>query len=198
MLDTREYFTPKTNLEQIVKDKHGKITMYLFTNSLGKACMRAFIGKRTRPTQNVYFNSPKARDEYARQWFTNAARNYAAHEERKAAERKERTEGAKRGAELIQVGDLFCSTTSYNMTINAFYQVVQKSGKNLVVVRADSHKTGDGWTGDEYARAVPASEIPERKHYSAKITGEARISVEGDYSATKTTEAERHYYNSLD
>lgn len=194
-MELREILIPKQGVEQVVTDKLGKVTMYLFSRD-GHYSVMGFIGKRSKPAINYRFSRKDKRDEYAEQWMRERSEMFTEWESRKASERKNRTEGAKASVDTIQVGDLFVSTCSYNMTINSFYQVVHKVGKKLVVVQADSDRKGDGWSGTEYARKV--TNEPTRKHYAATINGKDRIKVEDGYTAYKTSETEGHTFNHLD
>ncbi len=192
-------YKPRSGIEQVIKDKTGKLVMYLYTNDVGNYCLKIFQGKRAKPIVNYSYHSKAARDDAATRYFAERSDSLKNWEELKSNERKDRTEGVKKAIETIKVGDLFCYSVSYNMTINSFYQIVQKTGKKLVVIQANSKRSGDGWSGEEWAVKVPDSDIPNHKHYTATITGAKRIKVEDRReSAYLTTESERHSYNHLD
>jgi len=192
----REHHTPKENIDLILRDKTGKLVVYVYNNGY-KPAVKVFIGKQLRPQIYHTFKDNAQRDSWTENYFRSTARNIAAHEERKLKERLDRTQGAKAYAKEIKLGDLFCSTLSYTMTLNTFYQVIAIEGSKIFVVECDRRwVSGDaGYTGSVVAE--PVTTWNPTKILQATICGENRISVEGK-KATKTTAEETHYENHMD
>lgn len=193
---TQNFFIPKTNLEQVIKGKGNLYQAYLYKLDNNFA-LKIFVGKAERPRVFKCFLKENERLDYASRYLKSLDSNLSEWEAIKKQRQIDRFQGVKLGIANLKVGDLFCFTVSYTMTLNSFYQIVQKSGRNLMVIPISSNKTsGDGWSGKECAKSV--KNISGYKTIPARITGEKSITIEGEGKARLTTESETHYYNHLD
>lgn len=75
----RQWHIPKTDIEQIVKDKTGNVIAYLF--KFGERCAaKGFLGKQSKPNFFHTFKTEKHRTEFVSRWFASSVTYYQAKE----------------------------------------------------------------------------------------------------------------------
>lgn len=199
----REFYLPKSNIEQVLFDKTRTLTIYFFQLD-GKPAVKSFYGKRAKPQKFHTFKTVEAREKWTADYFRGVSENIASMAKYKQEQREERTTGAAAFAAEIKIGDLFHCGWGYSMSLNSYYQVTALHGRKLEVIEAGAeYISGGGYNGYQCARRITdAEEIARRPKLTATICGRACISVKRtgsrSDSASPTTESEQHYYNTMD
>lgn len=127
-----------TNAQEII---HGNIAAYLYLNSNGKPCLRAFYGKQSKPLMNFYYKNEEQRAEALKEFIADREACEKIKAERKAMDKEFRSVSS----EKVNVGDIFKASWGYDQTNIDYFQIVEKN-KSMVVIReiaAKRRSTGD-------------------------------------------------------
>ena len=119
-LEKRLQFLPVGAIK--VQDKLSSAVAYIYTDKRDRLCLRAFYGRRFKPSLSYYYTTPQAREKRVEEFF----RSIRAHEER-----QKKTNGY----HSLEIGNILYSSWGYDQTNVDFYEVVGFKGKTLVLLR---------------------------------------------------------------
>lgn len=126
-------------------------TVYMGTTPKGSPFAFAFTGKSVKAKFRYTFRDVDSREEYVNNWLDRVAKN----REAQANARAKANEKAEEFQKSVKVGDIFWCGWGYSMSLNDWYQVVEKtaSGKSVKVKKlAKKNVTSDGgFSGQETA-----------------------------------------------
>jgi hypothetical protein len=117
-------FIPQNSVE--VADVDANAVVYTYINGKGMPTAIGYYGKATKNSFHFNFRNEAARQRHIDEFFAEKKRIEGWKAQRKA----ERT--APHG---LKVGDIVVQTTSYEMTSQTFYEVMEVSGKATVIVQ---------------------------------------------------------------
>jgi hypothetical protein len=115
--------------------------------------------------------------------------------ESSATRKTERKENAKKQANSVNVGDIFCYSWGWEQTNVDFYQVVEKPSSATVIVRPINYKTLEecSWAS-EYVRPVKDSFVGERTE-KVRLNGTSFKRSCGYASKVDSPETSKHYHS---
>lgn len=151
-----------------IEDKLSGSCVYLYESN-GRPCVRAFIGKQSKPVFSYYYNTEAQRDARAAEFLK------AQHDSAKLKiEWKEARKAAKRS---VEVGHVFVSTWGYEQTNVDFYVVTALVGKTMVEIRkcGSITTTNHGMSG----RVIPDAEKIVGEAIRCKVNAYGGIKVDG-------------------
>lgn len=150
---------------KIVRDENSTAVAYLYTGTNGKAegkpCIRAFSGRKQKPTVNCYYETVEARDNAMSKFFDIVSTREANRKERKACET-----AADSG---IKVGTILYSSWGYDQTNIDFYEVteISDSGKSIKIAELAQDR--------EYTRVDSGTCAPVKGCFAGEESGFKRI-----------------------
>jgi len=171
-----------------VRDKQSDAVAYLWTDKLGRLCVKGYHGKLTKPLYNYLCPNAARRERAVREHFESRRASLAAKAKRAAEDAAARAKG--HGCE---VGSIFVCSWGYEQTNIDWYQVVELRGKSTVVIRqihsADASNGNEGW--------AQGKSIPAIDHFKGdamvKRIARGRIAIESYASAYLWDGRPRHW-----
>jgi len=132
----REFYIPAGSVK--VADKNSTAVAYLYDTKSSKPGAVCFAGKADKPAAKFYFNGPKQREQFVKNFFERQraieANRVAARQNRKAF------------VHSVQVGDIYRTCWGYDQTNVEFFEVVEVNGKYALLreIAAESISNGHG------------------------------------------------------
>ena len=136
------------------------LKIYRSETAVGGPCAMMFYPKAINPAWNYRFKSAEQMEEY----ISGKIANYDAYQKMKD-ERKAARRGTADDLNAVAVGDIFHFSWGYDQTNCDFFQVVEKSGRS-VIIREIGSQTVDKETGNsmaDYRIAVKDAFLADKK-----------------------------------
>ena len=177
---SREFYTPKDNIQQIIRPKGVDAEIYLYTSKQGQICAVGFSGKRSKPDFRFRFIKPEHREKRVSSYIAALVAAKEAKVERRAKRKLPHD---------MKPGDVLCCSWGYDQTNVDFYQVTEIIGKTMIEITPIGQKTTDERsTGNSMASYVlPVANKFTGKPMRKKVDvsyGKARVSMNSYSSAS--------------
>jgi len=184
---TRANWIPKESKKTTFEDL--KIEVYQYENQ-GRPALMIFEGRRQKPSFHKWFANQEDRQTRIL-GFVNKRQQYYTDETNRKLEQKAKQDQAFKD---IKVGDVFCSSWGYSMTIVDFYQLVELKGKTGTFRSIGDEVTegSAGYTG----RVKPTLGDFCGNSFKARILGDSFKASSS--RAYKTNPENSHYFNRMD
>lgn len=145
-----------------------------------------FIGKRSKPEWRYKFTSLEKMLKHIDNTISTQYNSNKTKEEQKAKDKIL----AKENRSKVQVGDIYCLTSSYENTYVDFYQITAKVSPSKVKAKRIGSTSRENGYASAYKKPIKNDFISEEETYTVSKYGNLRM---GYYSAHKTDENSEHY-----